>query len=85
VVRNAPGGSAGLVRTGEQSVFHDPVLATATREINSTLTRVVRENTDPERKLHFLRVGGGLLLAWVWEVADKQDPDACMETIFGSG
>jgi hypothetical protein len=64
-------GSFGLVMQKETSTFHDETLARATREINSILTRVVKENDDPDKHLHFIGVSIGLLLAWAAEVADK--------------
>jgi hypothetical protein len=76
-------GSYGLVAPKETSTFHDETLAEATKEINSILTRIVRENSEPNRGLHFIQVPNGLLLAWGVEVADKQDEDSAVEQILG--
>ena len=71
-------GSFGLLMPRETSDYHDETLRSATREINSILTRVVKENSDPDKHLHFVGVSNGLLLAWAAEVGDKtQLPVEC--------
>jgi hypothetical protein len=69
-------GSYDLVKAKETSAFHDETLAKATKEINAVLTRIVQENSNPERHSHFIQVSNGLLLAWCAEVADKREEDA---------
>jgi hypothetical protein len=73
VVGQNTDGSYGLVLAKETAAYHDETLAKATREINAVLTRVVRENSNPERHLHFIQASGGLMLAWGNEVTDKED------------
>lgn len=77
VVGQNTDGSFGLVMAKETSAFHDETLAKATREINAVLTRVVRENSNPERHLHFIQVADGLMLSWGNEVVDKGEEDVC--------
>jgi hypothetical protein len=53
-----------LWETTELTAFHDAQLAQATKEINSILREVEKNNKDRERKLSFVRFRNQHFLVW---------------------
>jgi hypothetical protein len=61
----------------ELTGFHDAELAKATREINSILSRIDKNNKDPERKLSFIEFQNRHLLVWSrYDVVSPYDDEA---------
>ena len=72
-----------LVTARRLTPFHDAELAQCTKEINAILARVRRGNKNPNRELAFLRVPGGLFLAWTEHAIGAQDDEADINRVLG--
>jgi hypothetical protein len=63
--------------------FHDAELAQCTKEINAILAKAHRGNKDANRELAFLRVPGGLFLAWTQHAIGSEDDAAEINRVLG--
>lgn len=62
-----------LVSAERLSSFHDAELARCTEEINKILERAERQHKNLNEELAFLRVPGGLFLAWTENAISSED------------
>ena len=53
-----------LWEVGQLTSLHDSELAAATREINAILSKIEKNNKDPERTLSFIEFQNRHLLVW---------------------
>jgi hypothetical protein len=65
----------------EFTSFHDARLAKATTQINAILSRVDKNNKDPERSLSFIQFQNRLLLCWAkYGAIGPSDDDGAIGT-----
>ena len=72
-----------LMSAARLTPFHDKELAQCTKEINAILAKVSRGNKDKNRELAFLRVPGGLFLAWTQHAVGSEDDSAEINRVLG--
>lgn len=64
--------------------FHDEELAKATNEINAILSRIEKNNTNPDRKLAFIITNKGPYLVWSkYGVVGPHDDENLIEKALG--
>ncbi|HEY2457811.1 MAG TPA: hypothetical protein VGI13_10950 [Candidatus Acidoferrum sp.] len=69
-----------LWETEELTEFHDAELAKATKEVNAILSRVEKNNKNPERKLSFVLFQNQHLLVWAgYGTVGPDDNDKTLE------